>query len=44
MEFGTPPDELAELNDIASSAIDALISCTSNDLVRVDEGCQAQPR
>lgn len=44
MEFGTPPDELAELNDIASSAIDALISCTSNDLVQVDEGCQAQPR
>jgi hypothetical protein len=39
MEAGRPPAELAELDAIATSIIDALVRCEPTDLVAVSEGC-----
>ena len=39
MEFGDPPAELAELDAIAKSLIDALQQCASSDLADVADDC-----
>jgi len=41
MEFGHPPSELAELHALAIAVIDALETCTSDELVAVGDGCEA---
>ena len=39
MEFGAPPEALAEVYDLAMAISDALETCTSNELVTVAQGC-----
>lgn len=39
MEFGAPPEELADVYDLAMTISSALETCTSNELVTVAEGC-----
>lgn len=39
MEFGQPPEVLAELHGLAMSVIEALETCTSDELVTVGDGC-----
>lgn len=39
-DFGGPPPELVEADAVGTSLLDALASCTSTDLVTVDEGCE----
>lgn len=39
-DFGDPPPELVEADAVGTSLLDALASCTSTDLVTVDEGCE----
>jgi len=41
MEFGGPPDELAELHDLTMSMMTALQHCRSDELVTVSEDCSA---
>ena len=44
VEFGGPPEELAEAYDLAMDLMAALETCVSNDLVDVATDCQAQER
>jgi hypothetical protein len=44
MEYGAPPEVLAEVTAIASELISALESCTAGDLVEVAADCVAQDR
>ncbi len=44
MEFGAPPDELAELYELSTSVMTALESCTSDELVTAAEDCVAYQR
>ena len=39
MEFGDPPSELAELDAIALSLIDALTQCAATEFVEVGDDC-----
>ncbi len=41
MEFGSPPEMLAELHGIAMGMIDALETCESDEVIAVDNDCQA---
>ena len=43
MEFGAPPPELAELDALAATFIDALRDCQSGELVSVGDDCVAWP-
>ncbi len=40
VDFGRPPEVLADLHGLAMSFIDALESCTSTDFVAVAAGCE----
>lgn len=40
MEFGRPPEVLAELNELAIAMIDALETCGSSELVDVADECE----
>jgi hypothetical protein len=40
MDFGRPPEVLAELQGLASAMIDALETCASNELVAVADDCE----
>jgi hypothetical protein len=44
MEFGGPPEELAEPYELAMNLMAALETCESSDLVNVATDCQAQER
>lgn len=44
MEFGNPPEVLAEIHELAMSIIGALETCTSGELVEVAEDCSPQER
>ena len=39
MEFGRPPEVLAELHGLATAIIDALETCVSTELVTVGDDC-----
>jgi hypothetical protein len=39
MEFGRPPEVLAELHGLATAMIDALETCSSNELVTIADDC-----
>ena len=41
MEFGRPPAILADLHGLALAIVDALETCVSDELVTVDEECEA---
>lgn len=44
MEFGAPPEALAELHDLAMAVMTALETCEANELVDTDEECTAYER
>jgi uncharacterized protein YdeI (BOF family) len=41
MEFGRPPEVMAELHGLATRVIDALETCVSNELITVSDDCEA---
>lgn len=43
MQFGSPPEILAELHALSLAIIDDLESCTASDIVTISEDCTALP-